>query len=335
MGDLNENGPPRSARRRSKWIVVATWTGLLSLALLAFLTARREQAGVGSPASEVPSTQYATSVAPSGVPTRTHGTRPTAKPTDSSAVGVPESRSLTEFIDECQLGVARWRAAQVDYPRKLALEKRVPGVYLAAVDVREFPLPPAQVIPGLEPEGDSIEVKCALSARLVADESMTVDPPTWTFREFNPAGLLNWSWSVNASLAGARQLRLQLQPAVIRVAGQDVDDYPTEQVITYLTVVDIRDPSSVASSVTSSASILATPPAVSASGSPTNSGFWQSAADNWKVIAGIVSSIGAAVLGVIAWLRKVDKGVRGLLRPKTKTGGKSKNKMTKRKSEKT
>ncbi|MGW3964438.1 hypothetical protein ACWED2_31810 [Amycolatopsis sp. NPDC005003] len=336
MSDLDDNKPPRFVKRRSGWILAGAWCGLGALSLLSFLVTTREHTYLGSPTSQVPSTQYASTLPESTAPAMPHSTAPRPAPGTSSA---PVSRSLADFIDECELGAAHWRAAQVAYPRKLALEKGVPQVYLAAVDVRDFPVPVAQVVPGPDPAGAAIEVKCALSARLVADGSMTVDPPTWTFREFNPAGFLNWTWSVNASTAGARQLRLELQPAVVRTAGRSVDDYPTEQVLTYLTDVGITDPSSPSPSAppsVSAAAVSTPPPTVPPGGQGTGSGFWQAAADNWKIITGVASSIGAAVLGLLAWLRKVDKEVRSLWKPGKKAAAKPKaQKTAKRKSGKT
>ncbi len=216
---------------------------------------------------------------------------------------------LEAFIEECRHSVEHWRIAQVDYPRKLDLEKSVPGVYLAAVDVRDHPLPPEQVIPGLDLMGASLDVKCVLSARLVGDDSMSVDPPLWTPRSFNPAGLLNWSWSVTASTAGSRRLRLELQPAVVG-AGSDSTATAGDgvaQTLTYLSVAEVREPS---------------PSAV-----PAGSASGRDVRGAGKQIIWFAGGLGAVVLAVLGWLAKVGRGVRGVRKawrtPAERPGGKA------------
>ncbi len=258
--------------------VVVVFTGALAIVILSLVLPDRPHRNVSADAP--PTTGY-------GTPSRTE-VNPPGPPRTSSA-----SPALNEFIGDCRNGVDAWKAAQVDYPKTVALEKGVPGIYVAAIDVRDVPLPPAQVIPGRDPQSAAIAVQCLLSARLVGDGSMTVDPPEWVAREFNPAGILNWSWSVTAGAPGSRSLRLELQPAIVtgKAGLIAIPGGASQQTLTYVTVADVSAPPA--------------PPAEPR-------GFWQGVADSWKVISAVGAGAAAAVLGAVVWLRKLGVEVHGL-----------------------
>ncbi|WIX86198.1 hypothetical protein [Amycolatopsis sp. DG1A-15b] len=187
--------------------------------------------------------------------------------------------ALSDFAAACEEGVNNWKAAQVDYPGTLDLVKDVPGVYVAAVDVNDVPLPPDKVISGTEPRTAPIGVQCVISARIVGDESMTVNPPEWAPRAFNPAGVLNWSWQVTARAAGSRGLQLQLQPAVatgganptVILGGAQL------QTLTYVTRVVVSEPPQ------------------------PERGFLETFSDHWAVFSAAIAAIGATVLSLVKW----------------------------------
>ncbi|MGW4522628.1 hypothetical protein [Amycolatopsis sp. NPDC004378] len=317
MGSEHRN--PRSPRRPHVillvgWLIVALAIGLLPLALH---SAGSGPAVSGAPQVGAPATESPTGETPP--PATVYAPQPTAPGSSPPA----DPQPLQEFVEECRLSAEHWRIAQIDYPQKLDLEKSVPGVYLAAVDVRDHPLPPEQVIPGLDLMGSSLDVKCVLSARLVGDDSMSVDPPAWTSRSFNPAGLLNWSWSVTGNTAGSRRLRLELQPAVVgaeSASGATAGD-GAAQTLTYLSVVEVSEPS-----LSATAAEPASPGPAASAGSGAAASGWD-VGETGKKIIWLAGGLGVVVLAVLGWLAKVGRGVRGVRKawrkPARKTGGKA------------
>ena len=97
---------------------------------------------------------------------------PTATPGDGGARGRPEwpgqlrrrvgatragahdatdDADLASFLAGCERGIRDWRAAQVDYPAELSIEKGGTESYVVAVDASDTPLDPGEAIPGPRP----------------------------------------------------------------------------------------------------------------------------------------------------------------------------------------
>jgi hypothetical protein len=197
--------------------------------------------------------------------------------------------TVTSFVAQCEKSLATggWRQGQVDYPRELSVDIHKSAIYLAAVDIRTKPLPPDQLIPGPVPNGETVQVKCVLSARLVppADQSIGIDQKDWVTREFTPTGIVNWSWTVNGLISGEHPLNLELQPAVATGASmllQPSDNSP--YTTSYVTQLHVR-----ASAIT-------------------HAGEWWN--DNWPTTQKILTALGVAVLAFLAWILKLREWAR-------------------------
>jgi hypothetical protein len=214
-----------------------------------------------------------------------------------SSTGVPSAPALSTFVRECihrpggtPGDLSSWRMGQVNYPMTIELEVSKSAVYVAAVDVRDQPAPAAEVIPASSAVGTRIAVRCVLNARLSGDEVLTVDPDDWTTRQFNPVGILNWSWRVTADDTGDHDLVLALQPAVI---AEDTGE-----------VIAIGDKSRETSTFTTR---------VRVNGSvPQQLGSWWK--QNWPAISLVGGGAGGVILASILWGRKSLVGIRDLLK---------------------
>lgn len=181
------------------------------------------------------------------VPTSVSISKEIPRPASSKIAVVPPGPPLdpetAKFVENCAKGVSEWRAGQVDYPRRLTLNQGESASYVAAVDIRNRPLPPVQVIPGEGPHSEPVAVQCALGARLVpVGGSLEVEDTYWVVREFTPTGVVNWSWSVKALAPEAHDLRLELQPTLIEVHGRFAlpTDESLTQVSSFVTGVQVN-----------------------------------------------------------------------------------------------
>lgn len=186
----------------------------------------------------------------------------------------PDPARLDAFLARCEQGAETWRAGQVDYPRSLPVSMGGSASYVAAVDVRDEPLPAEEVIPGADPFGEPVAVKCVLAARLTTvGDSLEVDEQEWIFRSFTPTGVVNWSWSVTARAPGDHDLRLEIEPAV---ALDDLHRFGSSpNTTTFVTRVSVD------------ATWLQ------------RAGEWWKG--NWDVVALIAAAVGAALVGVVKW----------------------------------
>nr|WP_157529326.1 hypothetical protein [Kibdelosporangium sp. MJ126-NF4]CEL22873.1 hypothetical protein [Kibdelosporangium sp. MJ126-NF4]CTQ90013.1 hypothetical protein [Kibdelosporangium sp. MJ126-NF4] len=281
-----ERGPRHRPGRRVMLAacaaVLAGITTAILIAQLSMLPSERPPASQLQPGtstvtiSEAPVTPPRTSTAAPPVPTSPPPV--TSPPRSENPVADPPT--LAEFVANCERDSTQWKRGQVDYPARLDVELGVTAVYVAAVDIRDTPVPPSQLVSAPDVKGEAIDVQCVLSARIVPDPSITVDDPGWITRRFNPVGALNWSWRVTAAEAGSRQLQLQLQPAVI-VDGNPLPGGRPMDTSTFVTRVEVR------SSV------------------PQRFGQWWSA--NWPVLLLVAGGIGAAVLGFVKWGGRLGK----------------------------
>lgn len=182
-------------------------------------TQSRDPESTPSAVSEPPST---TGARPSGVPTG-DGAGPTAVPTEGvgpTAVPTGSANTLDDFLAACASGLpSSWREGQVDYPKSIRVAVGRATVYEAAIDIRDVPPPPGEVILGADISAGSekVAVQCRLAARLrPVGTALIVDPPAdeWQDREFSPLGLVEWTWSVTATELIDQQIVLSIQPAV-------------------------------------------------------------------------------------------------------------------------
>lgn len=186
------------------------------------------------------------SAAPS-VPPRTQGPAPTSSPTQTGGSAPGQTSDFATFQQDCEKGVAAWRIGQVDYPRSLSIQVRQAADYNAAVDLRDNPLPPDQVIDSGDPASEPVAVRCLLAARLVpVGEYIKVNGASaveWAPRQFTPSGVMEWRWSVTAEKPVDQQLRLVLVPAVLvegttYVSGSDSEASLLTRVMVEATLID-------------------------------------------------------------------------------------------------
>jgi hypothetical protein len=200
-------------------------------------------------------------------------TAPEARPSTS-----PSEADLRSFLQSCENGIQDWRHGQVDYPERLTLGLGDVTSYVAAVDIRATPMLPSEVIPGPSAESDPVAVKCAVAARLVpVGGALEVNPSqdSWERRTFTPSGVINWAWTVKAVKAGAQDLRLELQPAVISEGGGDIVLSSGSNVGSFITNVEID--------------------------APFIDDAKQWIEKTWGLIVTIAASLAAAILAIITW----------------------------------
>jgi len=143
------------------------------------------------------------------------------------------------------------------------------------------------------PNGDmrvaNLQVRCGIGARLtsVTQDLVIEDEGDWLKREFDTSETVEWVWTFHANRAGVAQVRLDFRPAVEVVQGGRV-------------VPGNEDSGILTETYTSN---IAVETAV------------LDAADNWfkndfPKICGIATIIGAAVIALIAWVRKLLRAAR-------------------------
>jgi hypothetical protein len=201
--------------------------------------------------------------------------------------GGPED-SVVAFQQRCAEGVEEWRDARVDYPDRIIVRIEVGANYNAAIDVRSEPLPPDEVIEvgNGTATSEAVLVKCTIAARLSAvgdalevDDAGNETDAGWVLQEFTPSGVVEWSWTVTAHQPVDEALRLELRPAIVVDEGAGDLEYAGSSVSSFTTDVHVD------------ASILH------------HAAHWVD--ENRPLIWTIGSAIGAAVLAVVLWWRKV------------------------------
>lgn len=205
----------------------------------------------------------------------------------SPSVEVPDA--ARQFQRQCEEGANAWSEAQVSYPRTLTLALEETATYQAAIDIRENPLPADQAI-----EADSgtagserIFVRCRLAARLTSlDEGLrvTIDPDSegsgWVYQEFTPSGVVEWSWAVTATRPVDGRLRLDLRPSLLI---SELPSYSTANQVSFTTDVTVE------------ASWL--------------QHAWYWVQTQWPLVLGIAAPLGAAILALLGWFRKLKAEV--------------------------
>jgi hypothetical protein len=154
---------------------------------------------------------------------------------------------LSQYLENCRSKIQNWREAKVDYPAPVTVQLDNAYSYVAAIDIRSNPEPASDVLNAPSAQADSAAVRCEVSARLVSTDPrmVAINPQEWQRREFTPAGVANWAWTVVPSREGDSDLRLELQPALKNESGENLDDSESAAITaTYLTHlrVDPRPP---------------------------------------------------------------------------------------------
>lgn len=166
----------------------------------------------------------------------------TSSPDQTYGHGPGSTSDFATFQQNCEKGVESWRIGQVDYPRSLSIPLKQAADYNAAVDVRDNPLPPDQVIDSGEPDSEPVAVRCLLAAKLVpVGDYVKVNGTSaveWAPRQFTPSGVMEWTWSITAEKPVDQQLRLVLVPAVLIEGGRYV--FGTDSEASLLTKVAVE-----------------------------------------------------------------------------------------------
>jgi hypothetical protein len=244
--------------------------------------------------------------AESGGPTATPGDGGPGESTDSvgepqpnapSPTTRPSETDLASFLAGCERGIRDWRAAQVDYPAELSIEKGGTESYVVAVDASDTPLDPSEAIPGPSPTGEAVFVRCEVAARLTPlGSALTVDEDDWIVRSFTPTGVIRWTWVVTAVEADDQDIELELQPAVRSEDGTILVGQSSTEISSFITGVRVEeDP-------------------VERVGE-----WWES---RWAIIALVAAGIGAAVLALLRFGAQVADQTRRTVAAFRGLGGK-------------
>lgn len=198
----------------------------------------------------------------------------------------PDQKQLADFFADCEKDISGWREGQIDYPARLSMDMGRSIEYVAAVDIRNSPLPAEKEISGGIPGSAPVAVQCVLSARLVpVEDALEVDNREWILRKFTPTGVLNWSWAIKALAPGEHEVRLELEPAVT-TSSEDIllQGGSPPEISTHISQVH-----------------------VTASWIQLVGQWWQ---DNWGILVLVVGGIGAALVSLIKWGGDVGQALR-------------------------
>ncbi len=278
--DVARAGDRRRTRRGGTTLLV-----LLGIAVLPGCVVDGDVAPAGPPAtsatsrSEVPGGPTAPVVPTAtpgdggpGGPAEPGGTAGESEPAPPTTR--PEETDLASFLAGCERGIRDWRAAQVDYPAELSIEKGGTETYVVAVDASDTPLDPGEAIPGPSPTGEAVFVRCEVAARLTPlGSALTVDEDDWIVRSFTPTGVIRWTWVVTAVEADDQDLELELQPAVRSEDGTILVGQSSTEISSFITAVRVEE------------------------GAVERVGEWWES--RWAIIALVAAGIGAAVLAVL------------------------------------
>lgn len=249
-----------------------------------------------------------TAAGPQATPTRGAGPPPTVgvgageesrPPTVGAGEGRPpgladllDEAELTAFSEGCDTAARQYVQGDVAYPRSLPAAMGEAASYEAAVRIRQVdPSSPTDLIDAADPTEEPVKVQCLVAARLVAvSETIDVEEPDeagdggWVYQEFTPDGTLEWAWSVTATAPRDGTLRLEMRPAV---KGFDVTEVTRGRTARF------------SSDVVVDASWLQ------------RGAYWtQHDGQALTVLAGF---LGAALLGLLAFVPKVRDAVKGAL----------------------
>jgi hypothetical protein len=198
----------------------------------------------------------------------------------------PDSRALSEFVEQCKQNVDSWQRGQALFPEELSVKLDESVSYIAGIDVSGGSQLRERLPDSVSYSDVPLEVRCGLGARLVSTTSSAeVDKSAWLLQEFDETGKLQWAWTVAGKKPGDHVLRLELRPAVAVVGGGYVlpaGESPASQVVMLET--DLHVTSTFLQNVYI---------------------WWDT---NWDKIAVIAAGLGAAVLAVRRFLKNLRDG---------------------------
>ena len=157
-------------------------------------------------------------------------------------------------------------------------------------------------IPGPTPGSATVQVACVLNARLIPpqDQSLAVDGKSavdekdWVFRQFDSAGVVDWTWWVTGLRPGDHVLALQVRPAV-QVGKDGPMQGDDSKIVSRVTTVHIL-PGGVVDRI----------------------GYWYD--HDYPVLKKVGTGIGAALIGLLAFSRKLREAVTNVFKKKEQAG---------------
>jgi len=197
-----------------------------------------------------------------------------------------------QFVAACADSFEGWRPGQASYPRTLDIDLDESRTYTARIDIR--PGAQEQPAPDAQTGTADLQVRCGIGARLVAvGSSVSVDDGDWFLQQFGEPGTVQWDWTVTATAAPDAELRLELRPAVAAVDGSyTVPAEANANTTTTSFTTDVHVRTSAIQQV----------------------GGWFD--DSWPIITAVAVALGGAILGFIAWVKKL----RAAIAPPTAPG---------------
>ena len=198
-----------------------------------------------------------------------------------------EQAELEQFLADCRNRVDSWRVGRAAYPGTLTIRLHQMATYRVKVDIDASGR--QQSPPSDEMRVADLQVRCGIGARLTSvNKSLAIeDGGDWIKREFDTTETVEWVWTVHADRAGAAQVRLDFRPAVeVMHGGRVVPGNEDSGILT----------ETYTSNITVDTAVL-------------------DAADNWfkndfPKIGGITTLIGAAVIALVTWVRKLLRAAR-------------------------
>jgi hypothetical protein len=211
--------------------------------------------------------------------------------------------TVNAFLDRCEDSNLRF-LGQLNWPGELDPVKIHESTnYLAAVDIESEQRTPKELqIPGPTPESMKVQVACVLNARLIPprDESLAIDGKTaidekdWIPRQFDSGGVVDWTWSVTGLKLGDHVLTLQVRPA-LQLGKNGPMQGDDSRIVSKVTTVHVLS-----------------------GGWVDSIGYWYD--HDYPVLKKVCSGIGAALIALLAFSRKIREAVTALFKKKKQVG---------------
>lgn len=135
---------------------------------------------------------------------------PSARPTEA-VTSAPSQWLPAEFVSRCAEATSVLDESKVYFREQVQVDRGEPHRYRLAIGP-ETPEGPAARL-GL-PVQDEALVTCAISARLVADSEVSIEPEGWQEATYLPPDPVEWTWLVTPTSAGDHPGTLQIYPIV-------------------------------------------------------------------------------------------------------------------------
>ena len=203
-------------------------------------------------------------------------------PDIGAGAGSPDPSEFEQFAEDCRRDVDAWQRGAAVFPKTLTVKLDESVTYLAGVEIQGGTDLERRLNADGNYSNEPVAVRCGLGAKLTsASDGVQIDESDWVMQRFEEPGTVEWSWLVKGKKPGAHDLTLQLRPAVAVVGGGYV--------------VPAGDSSTPTANFTTKLDVTAT--------ALQDLYLWWDA--NWGKIVAIGSALGAAVLGVLTWVRRL------------------------------